>query len=125
MKIRNLFFILGSVSLLAFGIFLMLLFNVNPFRSDFLTIAIFFLSIFVFLATSLTVLGWWFRVQASNREIIYAHLPISFRQAFLFSFWITAMFVLSALKVLTIWDAGILFTSMLFIELFFRTRTTR
>lgn len=125
MKIKNALFLLGTIALISLGGIIVFFFNVDPYKTDTLSLILFYVCVFCFLVSLLSILGWWIRIRATHREIVFAHLPVAFRQAVLFSAWVVAILILSSMRVLTIWDAGILFVSIVFIELFFRARITK
>ena len=125
MSLRNYLFWLFVGTLLALGVFLAILFNTDPQQADFLTKSAFFISLFLFLMGFLTFLGFYLRVYFSNREIIYANLPIALRQAGLISFLLVGIIVLQALRVLTVWSAVILILMVVLMEMYFRTKPVK
>lgn len=124
MKIKDTLFLLGVVGLISLGGIVVFLFNIDPYKTDTMSLILFYLSVLAFFTAILSIIGWWARIKMNNREVVFANLPIAFRQALLFSCWLVAVLIMSSLKVLTIWDAGILLVSIVFIELFFRARIT-
>ena len=114
------FFLAFVISL---GIWLLILFNIDPYKADFISIASFFASFLLMLTSFLTLIGYYFRYYQGNKEVVYNILPISFRQAFLISFAIVGLLFLSSIGVLTWWIGGIWVLLVLITELFFRART--
>lgn len=122
MKLKQTLFSLFSITLLAFGGWLTIIFNVDPTKTDTVMFAILYLSIFLFLTGILTFIGFWARILFSNREIIYHHLPPALRQAALVAFACVGLLFLQSLRVLSAIDAGAFILAILLIELFFRAK---
>jgi len=125
MKIKNNLFILFCIILFTFGFFILLLINTNPFEADYLTITMFFLTLYIFITGLLTFIGFYYRIKKSNNEIFYANFYPSLRQASLISLILVGLLVLSSLKVLTWWD-GIMFSlAIILLELFFQNKNNK
>lgn len=123
MKLKSQLFIVFSLTLICLGVWNIILFNYNPYSSDNFIISIFFTSLFVLLVGLLTFIFFYLKTWRSNHEIIYAHLPVSLRQAILISLIITGLIVLQTMRVLTLIDSLMFISLILLIELFFRTKT--
>lgn len=123
MKLTKQLFSVFTFTLIALGLFLAILFNVDPNTSDLITRITFFISLFIFLAGLLTFIGFYLRIYLSNHEIIYANFPIALRQGILISLLCAGLLALSALDVLNIWSAIIFVLILVIIELFFRSKS--
>ncbi len=122
MKLTKQLFSVFALTLMALGLFLAILFNVNPDTTDLITQITFFISLFIFLSGLFTFIGFYLRVYLSNHEIIYANFPIALRQAILVSLLIVGLLALNALRVLNIWSGIIFVLILIIIELFFRSK---
>jgi hypothetical protein len=122
MKLKKNLFSLFTITLLAFGGWLTILFNVDPLKADNFVLVALYASLFLFLAGLLTFIGFGVRIYLSNREIIYAHLTPSIRQATLLAFALVGLLFLQSLRVLSIIDAGAFLLAIILLELFFRSK---
>jgi len=104
--------------LIAVGIFLI----TDPYQIGIKIFAAFFVSLFLALVGSLTLLGYNIRIRLSRREVLYAHLGVSFRQATLISLVVVGLLLLQAARVLNWWDGILLVSAILLLELYFRTK---
>lgn len=122
MKLKNALFSLFTFTLLAFGGWMTILFNVDPGKADrFIFIAL-YACLFMFLLGVLTFIGFGIRILLSNREVIYAHFPVSVRQATLVALAIVGLLFLQSLRVLS-WIDGLAFVlAVLLLEMFFRAK---
>lgn len=122
MKLKQAFFSLFAITLLSFGGWLTILFNVDPTKADTFLFVALYASIFLFITGLGTFIGFWLRVLFSNREIIYSHFTPALRQAMLFGFTITGLLFLQSLRVLSVIDAGAFILAVILLELFFRAK---
>ncbi len=124
MKLKQALFSLFSITLLAFGGWLTILFNVDPFKADQFILVSLYASLFLFIMGLLTFIGFGVRILLSNREIIYGNFVPSLRQAMLLSFALVGLLFLQSLRVLSAVDAGAFLLAVLLLELFFRAKKT-
>lgn len=122
MKLKKSLFSLFAVTLLAFGGWLTILFNVDPAQADRFQFIALYASIFLFLTGILTFVGFGVRILLSNREVVYAHFAPSLRQGMLVAFALVGLLFLQSLRVLSVIDAGAFVLAILLIELFFRAK---
>lgn len=122
MTLKHYLFTLFSTTLIALGAWLVIFFNVDPKSADALTITAFFASLFLWITGILTFLGFYLRIWLSNREIIFANLPPSFRQAILGTLAFVGLLVFKYLQVLNWWTAIPFVIICLLVELYFQTR---
>lgn len=122
MILRLYLFSLYATLILSAGLAAFIIFNVNPFQSPFWMLILFYLVIFLFFASLFSVIFFYLKIWASNREVIFAHLLPTLRQALLMSLAITGLLFFQQLRVLN-WWVGILFVlAVAMIELFFRSK---
>jgi len=107
---------------LSLGLWFLLLFNVNPFTAPTWIVIVFYLTLFLFLVGIFAIVGFYFKVWASNREIIFSHLAPTLRQSALISLLIIGLIFLEQVKALNWWVAILLVAAVIMLELFFRSR---
>lgn len=122
MGLRLYLFSLYSVMLLSLGLWFLLLINVNPYSAPAWIIVTFYLTLFCFLTGLLAIFGFYLKVWASNREVIFAHLVPTLRQSALLSFMIIGLMFLRQVKAINWWVAILFIISVVMLELFFRSR---
>jgi hypothetical protein len=108
---------------LAVGVWILILFNIDPYKADFMSIASFYASAFLWLFCLFSIIGYYIRLWRCNKEVVYANLPIAMRQGAIISIAITGLLILQTLRVLNWWIAGIWIVVVMVVELFFRART--
>ncbi len=122
MKIKLYLFTIFIITLIALGTWFLILFNINPYQTDIISRASFFVSLLIWITGILSLILFYLRIKLSNKEIIFAFLPLSVRQSFLFSLSLVLILILSSLNVLTWWSAVLAVASILILDLFFKTR---
>lgn len=122
MGLRLYLFSLYCVMILSLGLWLLLLFNVNPYSAPTWIIIVFYLTMFCFFVGIFAVSGFYTKVWASNREVIFSHLIPTLRQSALISFLIVGLVFLMQVKTLNWWVAILFGISVVMLELFFRSR---
>jgi len=120
MLLRLYLFSLYAILFISAGFSLIIVFNVNPFQSPFWMILIFYITIFLFWTAIFSLIGYYFKVWATNREIIFSHLLPTLRQSMLIAVAIIGLLFLQQLRVLNWWVGALLVVATFFIELYFR-----
>jgi len=110
--------------ILSLGVWILVLFNIDPYKADFMSIAAFFCSMFLWLFCLFSLVGYFLRVWSGNKEVVYTNMPIALRQAFLLSLVAIGLLILQSINVLNWWIAGIWILVILITELYFRARLT-
>jgi len=121
MKLNATLFSIFTTTLLAFGVWLLVFFNTSPVDADKLTYAAFYASLFTWFAGLLTFIFYYARVFFGNKEVVYQHFPASIRQATLISFALVSLLFFQSLGVLNWWEVGLWLTSILLLEMFFKS----
>lgn len=122
MNLRTYFFGLFAATLLSFGVWLAIFFFTDPELADFLTFGAFFSSLFLWLAGALTFIIFYLRVTLSNREVIFAHLPVAGRHAALVSAAVVSLLVFQTLRVLSAWEVILIMVIVVLVELAARSK---
>lgn len=122
MILRVYLFSLYLTLFLSCGLFFLILFNVDPYMSPAWMIALFYLTFFLVWVALFGVIGFYTKVWATNREVIFAHLVPTLRQSVIVSLFVTGLLFLFQIKVLSWWVASLLVIAFLMIELYFRKK---
>ena len=122
MGLRLYLFGLYSTVAISLGLCLLLIFNVNPYQAPFWIVSIFYITVFLFFMAVFGILGFYIKVWATNREVIFAHLGPTLRQAAIISLVIIGLIFLQQVRALNWWVAILFIVSVGLIELFFRSR---
>ena len=121
MTLRLYLFSLYFAIILSTGLIMFIILNINPYNSPFWIILLFYLTIFFFFTSLLGLIGFYLKVWASNREVIFAYLWPTLRQGMVISGLIVALLFLQQLRSLSWWIAGLMIVALIMIELFFRS----
>ena len=94
---------------------------VDP-TTNLIGIALFYLSLFFFLASFFTLVGFYLRRKISKDKIEFAQTSEAFRQGVLFSLVFVGMLILQGFRILTIWNAGLFIIGIGLLEFYFMSR---
>ena len=122
MALRLYLFSLVCTLLLSLFLFLLLFFSINPYAAPVWIIILFYFTFFMIWASVFALVGFYLKVWATNREVIFAHLLPALRQAVFMSIVLTGLLFLKQIGVLNWWIGGMLIAAVLLVELFFRSR---
>lgn len=122
MALRLYLFFLISAIIIAFGLAFVLIMGVNPFQSPIWIIILFYINLTILLAGILSLVGFYYKIQLSNREVIFSHIYPTLRQGILFAIVLVGFLFLKQIDSLNWWAALLLVMSVLLIELFFRSK---
>lgn len=123
MNLKANLFSIFSLSLFSLGAWLVLLFNIDPTKNDLLTQLAFLSSLFLWLSGTITLIEYRIKVKLTNKELVYAPLPIAIRHGLLISLALVIILALQLLRVLNIFDTIIIIAIILTSELYFKART--
>lgn len=117
-------YILGMAvaGVLCWSAFAMVVFSVNPFKADIISISTFFISLFFAVASTLTIFIMILRKRQDKETSPTSLLGSSFRYAAMASLILVSLLILQTLRILNWWDGALVVITILLIELFFRTR---
>ncbi|KKP89217.1 MAG: hypothetical protein UR93_C0001G0049 [Berkelbacteria bacterium GW2011_GWA2_35_9] len=115
----NLFSIFSS-TLVAFAIWIYILYNFDPFSGDILAILSFFGTLFFWLSGILTMIMIFVRINLFSKNSINTNISISIRQATILSVLIVSLLGLNSLNVLNTLQACILIFIAILLEFFIK-----
>lgn len=97
----------------------LVLFKLSPYESMGFSLALFFVTLFLALSTSFTVVGFYFRVWLFKNEIFYKHINISLRQGVFLGLISIFTLVFQMLRVLYWWTGLLLIFVVVLLEFYF------
>lgn len=118
--LKSALFSIFTVTIFATGIVILAFFNIDPDKSDFLTLAAICGALFLSISGILTFIGFYGRIKLYNHEVIFANLAPAARQATLIAAIVVTLLILQTLRVLSYWDTGLIILAAICLELFFR-----
>ncbi len=122
MILRLYLFSLYATLILSAGLAVFIMVNVNPFQSPFWMILLFYFAVFLMLVSLFSLIGFYLKVWASNREVIFAHLVPTLRQSVIFALALSGLLFLQQIRVLNWWVAILFVLAVMMLELFFRAK---
>ncbi len=112
-------------TLVAWGAFLLVLFNVDPYDGGTIGRVLFLGSLFFALFGTLSIVGFLTRARCRKGVPLYWHVLNAFRQALLISLIGVISLTLQALRLLNLWNSVLLLLAATLLEIFFLTRKSR
>ena len=107
------------IALVALGL---VMYYVNPLRDGILGQTLFYVSLFFSITGLATLFLFWLRRKFANNETVYLNVGVSFRQGVLIALAVSVMLLLQSFRLLVWWDAGLVITGILLIELWFLSK---
>lgn len=114
--------VVGGAGFLAWLAFVTVILKFNPYESTSLALSFFYLSLFIALSCTLTLIGYFFRLWLYKNEVFYVHINISLRQGVLLSVIAIGCLVLLMLEVLTWWSGVLLIFAATLLEFYFASK---
>ena len=109
----------GIISWIAWGLVLT---KMSPYESMGPSLTFFFITLFIALTTTLTALGFYFRLWFFKNEIFYKHINVSLRQGVFLSLVAVFSLVFQMIKVLTWWSGILLVSAAVLLEFYFSSK---
>ena len=108
-------------TILCFVSWVLIVVYIDP-TTNLVGIALFYLSLFFFLASFFTLGGFYLRRKMSKNNIEFAQAGDSFRQGVFFALIFVGMLVLQSFGMLTLWNAGLFIIGIGLLEFYFVSR---
>jgi hypothetical protein len=121
MTLRQYLILMSFGAILCWGIWFLVLFYIDPNTANILSFIFFYLSLFLALAGSLSVLGLALRKKISKEEVVFRMVTVSFRQATMLSFLVVGSLLLQSKNLLNWWNIIFLVLAVIILEFFFTT----
>lgn len=96
--------------------------NLNPYSSGIIGLIAFYISLFLALVGTIALLGFFIRVWISRKEVIFAHVGTSFRQAILLAIILIGLLLLQSFGALNWWVALLFVSAITLLEFYFLSR---
>ncbi|MBU1992719.1 MAG: hypothetical protein ABH856_02550 [Patescibacteria group bacterium] len=119
---RNYLTTISIAGLLSWAAFVVVLNKLNPYESPLLALPFFFVSLFLALACTFAVLGFYFRVWLYKNEVFYSHINVALRQGVLLGFIACGTLGFKLLGVLTWWTGLLFVMAVTMLELYFSAK---
>lgn len=114
--------IIGGSGLLAWLGWLLVVTKFSPYESLGLSLAFFFITLFIALGSTFAVVGFYFRVWLFSNEIFYKHINVALRQGIFLSLIAVFCLVFQMMKVLSWWSGSLLLISAVLLEFYFSAK---
>lgn len=121
MALKLYLFGLITTLLISFCLWILLIFTISPFQAPTWIILLFYITFFIMLSALFSLINYYYKVWATNREVIFSHLGPSLRQAALLALIATSCLFFEQIKVLNWWIAGMIVVATGLVELYFRS----
>ncbi len=96
--------------------------KMSPYESMGPSLTFFFVTLFIALTTTLTAIGFYFRLWVFKNEIFYKHINVSLRQGVFLSLVAVFSLVFQMIKVLTWWSGMLLVAVAVLLEFYFSSK---
>lgn len=123
MNLKSTLFGIFSLTLFSLGAWFVMLFNIDPTKTDILTHLAFLASLFLWLSGIITFIEYIVRLRINNKELLYTPLSTAIRHGLQISLTVVTLLSLQLLKVLNVFDAVLILAIILTSELYFKART--
>lgn len=118
MSFRAYIIMMIITTLASWSMWAMVIFSINPNTTDFLGLLFFYLSLFLSLIGTMSIVGSVIRKKMIKEGLLFRHVVVSLRQAVLFSVLIITALLLQSNSILTWWSILLLVGALSVIELF-------
>jgi len=96
MTLKNYLFVMFTLTLICWGIFWFVAKSIDPTTTNWLGFLLFYAALFVSLSGTAALIGFVIRLAVKKKELAFNLVKASFRQSFLFSFFIILALILKA-----------------------------
>ena len=125
MALKLYLFGLYSTLTLSFFLCLLLILEANPYQAPTWILTVFYLTIFLIVTSALSLINYYLKIWASNREVIFSQLAPAVRQASLIGVIVVSCLFFKQINVLNWWIFTMLVIAIGLLELFFRSKKVK
>ena len=122
MSLAKYIIVMMAGTLLSFGSWVYVLFNINPQETNTLGFVFFYASLGLALIGFFSLVGFGLRKVVIRKEVDFRHVYISFRQAIFISFILVVVLLLQSQRLFTWLNAIFLVVTLVALELFIISR---
>lgn len=101
---------------------LLVVFKFSPYEKMGLSLGMFFITFFMALSSTFTVIGFYFRIWLFKNEIFYKHINVSLRQGVFLGLIANFSLVFQMLRVLNWWSGLLLIVIAVLLEFYFSAK---
>jgi len=109
---------MAALTLICWGIFIFVVKLVNPLATNWLGFLLFYLTLFISLIGTITLVGFIIRFVALKKELVFNSVKVAFRQSFLLSLFIIIILFLKAHSLFNWLNLSLLLVIFTILELF-------
>jgi len=91
MTLKNYLSVMSGLTIILWGLFALTMSLISPETTNWLGFLLFYLSLFLALAGTISILGFLFRFKFRHQSLIIQSVKTAFRQSFLFAFLIVSI----------------------------------
>lgn len=114
--------IIAGSGLLAWMGWLLVLFKLSPYQTLGLSLAFFYVTMFIALSATFAVVGFYFRVWLFKNEIFYRHINVALRQGIFLSLIAVFCLIFQMMRVLSWWSGLLLVVISVLLEFYFSAK---
>jgi hypothetical protein len=114
--------IIALAGLLAWVAWVVVINKLSPVETMGLALAFFYVTLFIALSCTFTVIGFYFRVWLFKNEIFYKHINIALRQGVFLGLIAIFALVFQMMRVLTWWSGFLLVIVFVLLEFYFSSK---
>ena len=118
MTLKNYLWVMGTMTLLCWGIFALMLNLIDPTSTNWLGFLLFYVALFLALSGTAALLGFIIRFVALKRDLVFYAVSTAFRQSFLFALFIVISLFLLSNNLFTWLNVALLLIIFAILELF-------
>ncbi|MBN2884349.1 hypothetical protein JXE04_00250 [Patescibacteria group bacterium] len=118
MTLKHYLWVMGTMTLLCWGIFALMLNLIDPTATNWLGFMFFYVALFLALSGTAALLGFIIRFVALKRDLVFYAVSTAFRQSFLFALFIVISLFLLSNNLFTWLNVSLLLIIFAILELF-------
>lgn len=119
MTLKQYLILMSLCAIFCWAIWISVLYLIDPTEAGILGFVFFYLSLFLSLVGTISVIGLLFRMKWGKEELIFKTVFVSFRQAIMLSTLLVGSLFLKSKNLLTWWNAVFLILALTILEFFF------
>ena len=114
--------IITTAGVISWIAWILVITKMSPYESMGPSLTFFFVTLFIALTTTLTAIGFYFRLWVFKNEIFYKHINVSLRQGVFLSLIAVFSLVFQMIRVLTWWSGILLIAVAVLLEFYFSVK---
>ena len=123
MSLKKYLILMSLATLVCWGLFIFIIFTINPLETTLLGFVLFYFSLALSLAGTFSILGFLFRFKILKKDLVFRQVTEAFRQSFLMSLLLIIILILLSKNLFTWINLLILVVGLSLLEYFWVSRT--